>query len=477
LAQRETNPATDPTKMDLADAKADEDLGRPDITRLLTINDMIYTKGASVNPVVVRQQKENVADNGTGATFGPGQRIYLTLQTGVDFIDPLNSYLAFDIAFSGGADATKAMLMGTGALRLFSDSVVTARSSQELDRCERMHVLNYHLVRGESIELQQNNYNGMFAASGNFATINTCSAVASPVGATIARPAAAPSDGTSPDGSPQIGTVCIPLKFLSPIFNSTKLMPPHLSRGLRLELACATAIDAIVAGADRTGTTYTISGVRCLLDSYTVADSVLSYLNAEWASTPSGLVYEWKSWVTSPLDNQTGTTCNLDLRRSLSMALDAFACCRETNAEAKLTNDSLASEILANTSTSQWRIGSTYLPSQNCVGQARHYALMLYWMSRLRYDVPTGTNFQWFVGGATAGAGNDRYPAFGLGKFCCVLNRSSILDQAGQALNNSSTLSFNASGLTAPAVSQSITMFCRHLRRAICFVENVVLET
>lgn len=459
--------------MDLADAKADDQLGRPDITRLLSINDMIYTKGASVNPVVVRQQKEMVADNGSGATFGPGGRIYLTLQTGTDFIDPLNSYLAFDITTtSTGGNANPAILLGSGALRLFSDSVVTARSSQELDRCERMNLLNYHLVRGEAIDLQNYNYNGLFCASGNGITEANST---DPVSSTVpGRPWSSPSNGSGT----AIGTVCVPLKFLSPIFNSTKLMPPHLSRGLRLELACATFKDAFTNVQNAIGgtPTYSISGVRAVMDSYSVADSVLAYLNAEWASTPSGLVYEYKSWVTTPQDNiPTGSTVvNLDLRRSLSMALDAVCAVRQTYAANDFKEDTLASAIVANTSTTQWRIGSTYLPAQTAVGIAKHYANMLYWQSRLRYDVPSGTGYGFFVGAASASPAN----RFGLGKFCAVLNRSSILDQAGQSLNNSSTLSFNASGLTAAgADGMSCTMFCRHLRRAVLFVENVVLET
>jgi len=462
--------------MDLADAKADNALDTRDVDRLLTINDMVYTRGASVSCVVVRQQKQNIVDSGQGTIFGPGQRIFMTLQTGTDFIDPLNSYLQFKLGVTGGSADTTAALFGSGALRLFSDSVVTPRAGPELDRCERMNVLNYHLVRGESLELQEANYNGMFLASGNRTKVDELLETPVATQTSIGRAAAVPGDGAA--GEFNFQTVTIPLKWLSPIFNSAKLMPPHLARGLKLSLTCAPALEALVNPEGIAGApTYQISDVQCILDSHIIADSVLNYLNTAWASTPSGLVYEWKSFVVSPFDTLPAgtTTLNLILSRALSMALDAFVCVRESLVAGQdFSDDKLASTLFSENASTQWRIGSTYLPSQNTVSIGGHYANMLYWMGRMRADAPTGTNYLFFKGGD----GDATTTNYGLGKFCCVLNRSGILDQAGQALNNSSSLSCNVSGMTPiTALYQgSAILFCRHLRRAICFIENVVLE-
>lgn len=428
--------------MDLADMKADDQLGKADIERILNLSDMIYLRGVAASPVVSRQQKESIVDGGRSSTYQASSRFSITFQTGSDFIDPLNSYLCFTVYTAGAAG----ILQRSGAARLLQDVVIISRSGQELDRTENNSLLQYHLIAGLEAELQNYNYNGLF-----------CTATAN------GSASSAPQRSNSiPASSGSAVRMCVPLKFVSPIFASAKLMPPHLARGLRIEALTETFARAFVGN---TVTGYTISDVHCLLDCYSLADSVQAYLNQEWASTPDGLVYEFKSYNTSTA-SLASTSVSVEVRRACSMALSAFAVVRHDNAGG--TQDAFRSVAVADSDIAQWRIGSTYLPSQSLTTIPKHYAQMLYWQSKLRHEVPSGVAYNDFIDVTDAHSN--------FGKYCVVLNRSNVLDLAGQSLNNSSTLSFNGTVSNAVA-GDLVTVFMCHLRRAICFIENIVLET
>ncbi len=154
----------------------------------------------------------------------------------------------------------------------------------------------------------------------------------------------------------------------------------------------------------------------------------------------------------------------IEVARAVSMALDAQLVTTIVGAgdanEGKL--DSFASIAMDEKDSTQWRIGSHYLPNSSINGRAEHYAQFTYWLNALRSGKGTGVDYAQFIAGA--------------GQFCMTLQRNAILDQSGMALNNSSTLQINGT-LGAVPVPRVAYVFLRHLRRAVCFLESVQLET
>jgi hypothetical protein len=200
-----------------------------------------------------------------------------------------------------------------------------------------------------------------------------------------------------------------------------------------------------------------------------MADSVLEFLNANFASKKSGLVYEFFSYHTTKNTTSGTDALSVEVRRSVSMAVDLFAAPRLSANRTVLTKDSFASAPITDADMAQFRIGSHYLPNTPSAGIVELYAQYLYWMNKLRDEHTTGVKHANFVGsdGATIN--------YGAGKYCSTLQRNAILDLSGIAINNSMTLAIEAT--MGSTTGRETSIFLRHLRRAVLFLESAVLET
>ncbi len=433
-------------------------LTKQDIVRILPVNDLLYIKTAPTSPVIERTQKVSYSEGGGGTRFSPGDHVIINLQSGVDFIDPLQSFLVFDIELEGAVGA-EAAFPGS-ILNIFEQSQISSRSGREMDRTEELNLLNYHMVRMVPDDRRTTILNGLMGAQ----TYD------------VLAEAPAKQRNTLVVGTTQ--RFMVPLKYLGGIFNSDKLMPPHLSRGLRIDLTLEEATRAFVQVGAPLFDGYTISNVQVLSDNYRMVDSVLEFLNAEFAAKKTGLVYEFFSWHTT---RSTSTSSNVDIevRRSVSMAVDVFATVCLGAKRTDIAADSFQSVAVDEKDNSQWRIGSHYLPNTPSVGVVEHFAQMVYWANRLRGDKGLGDKYDEFKGGGAADPGVSW--EYGTGKYCATLQRNNIFDLSGVAINNSQTLAINASlqngGGAGAGESTDIYVFLRHLRRAINFLESSVLET
>jgi hypothetical protein len=441
----------------------DARVSKQDIVRLLGINQLLYTKTAPTNPVTERTQKKSYAENGSNASLGPGDHLIVNLQTGTEFIDPLQSFLVFDLVVTG----TAAPVASGSACNVIRDTQVSTRSGKEMDRMEQINLHNYHTVFNDSKEHSQHNLQGMMMAEVR----------RNPTAAQLAEGGGRTAFVFTVAGGTASITkrVMIPLKYVSPIFESEKLMPPHLARGLRVDCtleAFATAFcsaeAAALTGVDPTYS-YVASKPYILTDSYRMMDSVLAYINQSFASQKSGLVYEYFSYQNTKTQVLGATTLNLEVRATVAQAVSAYLVSRDSEADT-IASDSFASLPISDADRSQWRIGSHYLPNAPIAGQIEHYTQSLYFNDRLRTMVPDGCDYLDFVGVAAAGG----TVGSGAGKFPVVLSRNNIMELSGWAINNSMTL---AADLTiASGGNRNVSVFLRHLRRAICFLESVQLE-
>lgn len=448
-------------------------LDEGDIVQLLGINQLLYTKTAPTSPVVERTQKKSFAENGSNASLTASDHLIINLQTGTEFIDPLQSFLVFDLQVTGSIAATggiNTLFMPGSATNLLRDVQVSTRSGKEMDRTERVNQLNYNRLMHDSKEHTQHNLQGLML----------CEVRRNPTAAELAEAGGRTAfifDVTDPvviSRTVQTKRVMIPLKYVSPIFESEKLMPPHLARGLRVDITlesfatafCSARATALLgAGASYS---YLVQRPFILTDSYRMMDSVLAYINGKFAAKKTGLVYEWTSYDTTKT-KASGTSLNVEVRASVSLAIDGYAATRQ-DAVHTINSDSLCSLPISDVDTSQWRIGSHYLPSAPIAGQCEHFAQTLYYNNRLRNMVPDGCDFLDYVGVIAAatqvGSGSGKYPV--------VLSRNNILELSGWAINNSMTL---AADLTfADLGNRDVSVFLRHLRRAILFLESVQLE-
>ena len=438
------------------------------VVQLLSVNQLLYTKTAPTNPVTERTQKKSYAENGASASLGANEHLIVNLQTGTEYIDPLQSFLVFDLNVTAESKViTQAvnLYMPGSACNIIRDTQISTRSGKEMDRLEQANLLNYHKVFHESKEYSQHNLQGMMLAE--VRTNPSAADLQARGGRTVFSYAVDTAAGTS-----VTKRVMIPLKYVSPIFDSQKLMPNALARGLRIDATLETFLAAFVsaqAGASASTFTYTVSSPYILCDSYRLFDPVLNYLNEAFLSKKTGLVYEYFSFHNTKTQ-ATGSSLNTEVRSSVSMAVDSFMITRQTTSPS-LAFDSLASLPISETDESQWRIGSHYLPNAPIVGTCEHFTQPLYWQNKLRSEREDGMDFYDYVG-VNSGA---TQVGSGVGKYPVVLSRNNILDLSGIKIDNSMTLAVETKfGVT---VARQVSIFMRSLRRAVLFIESVVLES
>jgi hypothetical protein len=269
--------------------------------------------------------------------------------------------------------------------------------------------------------------------------------------------------------------VCIPLKYVAPIFDSDVLMPPHMARALRIDITLEDVAAAFCSVATTAPTGYEISQPYVLCDSYRMSDSVLAFVNENFASKDVGLVYEYSSWHTNTSSTAIGVgDINIEVRRSVSMALDVMLISRPQLGLTNITYDSFSSVPATENDRFYYRCGSHYLPNQQVEGTVEAYFQMLYWCNKLRDEQQTATTLNKFVGKGDAPDGTNG-PNYSLSKYNATLQRNNILDQSGMMINNSQTLSIQSR--LSSTVARSSSIYLRHIRRCVNFLENCVLET
>ena len=218
-------------------------LTKGDVVRLLGINQLLYTRTAPTNPVTERTQKKSYAENGSNASLGPSDHLIVNLQTGTEFIDTLQSFLVFDLEVEASTAALlsdNVLYMPGSACNIIRDSQISTRSGKEMDRLEQANLLDYHTVWHDNKEHSQHNLSGLMLAE-----VRQNPSAADLISGGGRNGWRFRFDGTI--NTKVTKKVMIPLKYLSPIFDSQKLMPPQLARGLRIDLtleALATAFEA-----------------------------------------------------------------------------------------------------------------------------------------------------------------------------------------------------------------------------------------
>jgi hypothetical protein len=342
------------------------------------------------------------------------------ISVGSDLISGPSSWLEFEIAVTDAA----ADLPTNGAMSVFRETVVRARSGQELDRYQYANMHNHD-------EMATN------------CTYGTSETVATAMG------------GGLTIGQNTVLPVCVPLAWVNPFFSSSRLIPTQSIGTIRLEMLFAPAVEALIAD----GATYQIQNINVVVDTYSLSDAALRSL--QMIASNTGLAYEWGSTHTT-VNTSQGTSATFVSLKSASRALGASLHIAATSALTDQTQDSMANEQFAD-AHSQWSIGSAYLPVKPISTIPSHFLNTLYASDSLQHcrEFAPQLNLSDFV---------SEY-----GTINCTLERSSVLQANGQATSSSRPLITNV--VWGTTVNRTTFLFLKYQRLLLAYSDsNLVLK-
>ena len=275
---------------------------------------------------------------------------------------------------------------------------------------------------------------------------------------------------------------CLPLRFMSGLFDYDQLLPMQLMSGLRIQIEWASISEAFrwagsEAKSDFSNMKYTIKNPRIVTDSCKLTDSILQELNSRSANNGLELVYRtFFTTVNTPDKDQA--ELNIESRKSVSRCFGAFATfyrnyCLSSDMFARDRMETLA----MNASEWQWRAGNLYFPNQMMKASQEDYGLqsmaietymhvmrMFYKLKHTYEESYINVNnytdtlpgpgphaFKHYNPIDLSGHHKNQYrldmmecvPAPQINMYPLDLERSTVQDLSGLPLNNSRVLNFN----------------------------------
>ena len=289
---------------------------------LMRVNQLSYEFPAQLSVSTKRHRVTNYFQRNT---YNPSETMVLDSQTGSAFVCGPDSYLTFIFT------PTVAGNFGSGSvLNVFDTVRVKTRGGQELNRIENFNVLSAKHAKWTN----SNDWLVSEAQAMGFVGSITHTLVA----------------GVS-------YRYTIPLKYLAPIFAQSKLLPPQLCEGLRIELELASS-NTVIDGA---AGTYTITQPQLLFDATTIADA-FSRRIGELAAT-QGLNIMFSNFYSNQVSGSAGqTSFNYDIKKAASKCMRLWTVSRNNANVNTAAADSIGSLPLDYTSVST-HIGADYIPN------------------------------------------------------------------------------------------------------------------
>lgn len=295
---------------------------------MLRVNSLVYEFPPQLS---VSSKRHRVTNYFQRNSYNPSETMVLDSQTGSTFVYGPDSYLTFSVQ-SDGADGT----FGSGScLNFFSTIRVKTRGGQELNRIENFNVLASKHAKWTNEDSWLNSE----ASSLGFAN------------------GAVPSilHTVSKDLKTQY---TIPLKYMAPIFAQSKLLPPQLCEGLRLEIELEKSATVLV-GAGVTG--YTISQPQILFDATTIADGFTRRIGE--ISATQGLNILYTNFYSNQVSGSAGqSSFNYDVKKAASKCMRLWVVSRNNTFVNAAASDSMGSLPYDYSSVST-HIGADYVPN------------------------------------------------------------------------------------------------------------------
>ena len=415
---------------------------------LMRVNQLSYEFPAQLS---VSTRRHRVTNYFQRNTYNPNETMVLDSQTGSAFVCGPDSYLSFLFT------PTLAGSFGSGSvLNLFETVRVKTRGGQELNRIENFNVLAAKHAKWT----KSSDWAASEAQALGFVGSDTHGLVAG-----VAY------------------RYTIPLKYLAPIFAQSKLLPPQLCEGLRIELQLESS-DTVRVGA--TGS-YTITQPQILFDATTIADA-FSRRIGELAAT-QGLNIMFSNFYSNQVSGSAGqTSFNYDIKKAASKCMRLWTVSRDNAKVNTAGSDSLGALPMDYTSVST-HIGSDYIP--NVPIRVSGYVLTS--ASGGVDNKNTGLVSELYYHTLSAVSDNERpcYPSVGLKALSynadnvrdSVLvfsyNKSTLDNLSGYSVNNSRALIVDLecdTVVSGGTITRRIDNWMEHLRNVRIFANQSVIS-
>lgn len=406
----------------------------------LAVNNLVYENPDALSLAVSRSSSRLFFQR---STYNPGETAIIDFNSGTDFIDPENSYLAFTLSpIASAATATCSFASGS-AMNAIRQVTIRSRSGVEIDRVERANVWSLY-------ETQYRNPSSWFTSVGaameGFGQGTTAMACVT---------AATSSTGYR---------FLLPLKRLAPFFKPIKRsqkIPPQLMSGLHMEIIWESFGTVLLQGAGAgTITSYQINNLSLVCDVISMTDDVQKTINQQ--SADAGLEYAYPRAYTNPVMPGASASISAQVRKAVSQANYAWAVSLNSSYYDDLTHDSFAA-VAWDTTRYQWRLGALYFPLQpldvNLTDgvESLKQALEVYDKNKLVFSPPNVTLAQYLAG---------------KGIIAVALEKDAELDSSGLPVNNSRVLELNATFSGTVGGNREVLVFLDYNAVSRSYVDN-----
>tara|TARA_R110000765_G_scaffold254975_4_gene355774 strand:+ start:4038 stop:5384 length:1347 start_codon:yes stop_codon:yes gene_type:complete len=429
------------------------------LQELLENENLSYNLPSAATVVVEKNSKIFFMDK-TAYTSGDGEMV-ITLNSGSDFIDGMNSYLAFKVAVTGSAGTPTADFITWGdgsASNLFSEIVIRSRDGAEIERIRDLNSLMLTKCRWTNAQDFINNkasesgYLPEYGSSddGKTATVTgRDSGMYSKQEITAQLLASGTTAGTN---------YVIPMRDLSALFNVEKLLPSFLMSGLRITFVLAPVVSAFHLEGAAAASDYTITEPILRLETLKLSDSVMNQLTQNAAN--GGLVLPIDTWDLTR-DTVTGTQANIEVRRNVSQVLGVVVKTRLTADVTEANADSLASAKEFKVAGYRFRLGSQFIPNSKVTKAVECYSLAQIAFNKYKQN------------SAENSVSLKDYLENGRAVIASDLERSAI-DLSGVSISNSKVLAWEAN--YAVGTPRTVNVWIQFTRALTVFLTNTLVQ-
>jgi hypothetical protein len=454
--------------------------GADTVEGLLELNKLNYDMFPDLSVAVARTTKQQQFQQRNYSS--ESRNAVCTFNTGSDYINGKESYLAFTLRYTTTANGnggptdippTRPDTFTFGhrgsALNLIQDIVIQDRAGNELERVTGVNIIAN--MRQWLMSPGWRRTNGLMFG---------CYIPAAPGQASPDPDEILPGFNNTA-GTPIVhagSRFAIPLFLISGLFDINKLLPSTLMTGLQIQITFAAPETVFVQDSgSAAGLRYALDDVRFELDAHTLSDSVNRTLMQR--SATDGLEIPFRTWhlASTNLAAAVGTDISAENRKAVSRAFKSRALFRVTTNITDVDEDSFAA-VDSNISQWQWQVGNMYYPHQpRTVGgdDVGLYAETFHAISKSEGLIDSAREGAMYPDDFQT---NGAVPP--LWWIPLDLERSSAIDVSGLPLNNSRILQlqakFKAGSNQATGGGQTVTLCLQYFKVLRSFVDNTSVE-
>lgn len=434
-------------------------LGNEEIESLLEANRMDYSPPVELS--IMNHSTENI-DSFQQTSYTAGQEMIFQMQSeGLDVVGE-RSFLQFDVP--NFTDQTNSWGCGS-ALNVVREYIVEVLS-KDISRCQTANLYQNFKMKW----MHDKNY---FSVAGGAMGYKP---LPSDTGAAVANELLT---------NAKFKRYCIPLKYISPFFDSGKIIPSQMMKGLRIRIQLETVATALTFTTAQ-APSYTINNPRIVWRTIDLGDAFKRSLAQ--ISAKSGLTIAYRH-VDNQIETGTKSQYSIQVQRSVSRGLGAMVIVRDTT---RIGSGTAEHDAMGSCQypflTCQARLGALYFPSQAINTTASAFSnLYMHNLSAAGYlyskchSTPAiriaklATELEAFGSSGDGSAANNVGRAYN--SYLVDLVKNSTDEYSGYTVNSSRPLVIDLTlNATVAAVSTRVDVFLESVRLATVFGSNLTLQ-